>query len=306
MMHESMRQTGRPGTYTVAGAGEGEVHDGIIVRDLCAGYGRGMPDALSALSLTLPAGQLAALVGPNGCGKSTLLKAIMGFVPVRSGSIMLEGISVQRLGRRRMSRLVAYMPQDVICPEYATVGDIVEMAAYGRHGFFGGPDGIDRGRFREALDAMGLRAHAGTAMSILSGGQRQRAWIAMALAQDSSIILLDEPVNHLDMKYQYAVLGLLGTLARDRGKTILLVLHDLNLAAAFADRLVMMKEGGIVTVGVVHRVMTADVIRSVYGVNADVFERNGRWVCLPAVQDSVVLPSCSARPEGRARGRTGL
>ena len=174
MMHESMRQTGRPGTYTVAGAGEGEVHDGIIVRDLCAGYGRGMPDALSALSLTLPAGQLAALVGPNGCGKSTLLKAIMGFVPVRSGSIMLEGISVQRLGRRRMSRLVAYMPQDVICPEYATVGDIVEMAAYGRHGFFGGPDGIDRGRFREALDAMGLRAHAGTAMSILSGGQPPR------------------------------------------------------------------------------------------------------------------------------------
>ena len=122
-------------------------------------------------------------------------------------------------------------------------------------------------------------------MSTLSGGQRQRAWIAMALAQDSRIILLDEPVNHLDMKYQYAVLGLLRALARDRGRTILLVLHDLNLAAAFADRLVMMKEGSIVITGAVHRVMTADVIRSVYGVNADVFERNGRWVCLPAAQE---------------------
>ncbi len=285
MMKGSARQAGPSGTCTAAGDDEGEAQDGIIVQDLCAGYGRGMPEALCALSLTLSSGQLVALVGPNGCGKSTLLKAIMGFVPIRSGSITLNGVSVQGLDRRRMSRLVAYMPQDVICPEYATAGDIVEMSGYGRYGLFGGPGRGDRRRFREALEAVGLLEHAGKAMSTLSGGQRQRAWIAMALAQDSRIILLDEPVNHLDMKYQYAVLGLLRALARDRGRTILLVLHDLNLAAAFADRLVMMKEGSIVITGAVHRVMTADVIRSVYGVNADVFERNGRWVCLPAAQE---------------------
>lgn len=251
----------------------------LEAREIVAGYGR-VP-VLGGLSARFAAGRFTALVGPNGCGKSTLLKAIMGFLPLDGGEIRLEGRPILEIGRRRLARRIAYLPQENHCPDYMTLGELVELAGYARYSLFGGPSERDRRLFRDALEIVGLADRAGARVNALSGGQRQRAWIAMVLAQDTDIVLMDEPVNHLDMRYQYAVLGLVRALSVRHGKTVVAVLHDLNLAAAFADDAVMLHDGRVVAAGPVAQTVTTETVERVFGLPVDIFSRNDRLVCLP-------------------------
>lgn len=250
---------------------------------------------LDRFAMRARAGRLTALVGPNGCGKSTLLKAVMGFLPLAAGTVRLDGAPIRVLSRPALARRVAYLPQENHCPDYLSVGDLVELGAYARHGLFGGPDAADRARFQAALKTVGLAGLAARPVNALSGGQRQRAWIALVLAQDAEVLLLDEPVNHLDMTYQYEVLALVRDLTRWQGRTMVCVLHDLNLASAFADDLVMMAEGRAAVAGPVEAVLTAPHVRAVFGVEAEIFRHHGRSLCLPHLPGEAEADSSAPR-----------
>lgn len=251
----------------------------LLATDLIVSYGK--IRALDGLSAGFRPGAFTALVGPNGCGKSTCLRAAMGLLPLGGGEVTLDGVPVAAIGRRALARRIAYLPQESHCPDYMTLGDLIELAGYARYALFGGPSDRDRELFRDALDTVGLAGMAHRPVNSLSGGQRQRAWIAMVLAQDADIILMDEPVNHLDMKYQYAVLTLVRGLTQTHGKTVVSVLHDLNLAAGFADEMIMLRDGRAVAAGPTAETLTADTVRRVFDFDADIFLRDGRLVCLP-------------------------
>lgn len=251
----------------------------LRAENVVAGYG-GDP-VVRGVSVDFAPGRLNVLIGPNGCGKSTLLKAIMGFLPLGAGQVTLDGRPVEAIGRKALAREIAYLPQDSHCPDYMTLGELVELAGYARTSAISGPSARDRQLFRDALDRVGLADMAHRPITSLSGGQRQRAWIAMVLAQDTRTILMDEPVNHLDLKYQYAVLELVRGLALEQGKTIVMVLHDLNLAATFADEAVMLRAGQVAAKGPVETIMTPANVERVFDLDVDIFERQGRLVCLP-------------------------
>ncbi|MEM9030334.1 MAG: ABC transporter ATP-binding protein [Pseudomonadota bacterium] len=251
----------------------------LEVVEVLAAYGR--VTALRGLSARFAPGRLTAIVGPNGCGKSTLLKTIMGFVPVLKGEIWLNGRAIRSMERRALARQVAYLPQQHYSPDYMTLGELIALAGYARYSYFGGPTERDQGLFRDALAAVGLSDLAHRQVNALSGGQKQRAWIALVLAQDAELVLMDEPVNHLDMKYQYATLELVRDLTAKHGKTVVVVLHDLNLAAAFADDVIMLRDGRAVASGPVTDTINRSNVADVFDVDAEVYSRNGRMVCLP-------------------------
>ncbi|MBO9475693.1 ABC transporter ATP-binding protein [Shimia sp. R10_1] len=233
------------------------------------------------LSIEFRSGGLTALVGPNGCGKSTLLKAMMGLLPQQSGKLFLNNEEIQNLPRRQRARRMAYLPQDAHCPDYMSVSELVELGGYARRGLFSRVSAEQKRCFDEVLETVGLLEMAHDQMSVLSGGQRQRAWIAMILAQAADAILLDEPVNHLDLRYQIAVLELVQKIARDSNRVVVCVLHDLNLAAHYADHVVMLDHGKVAARGSVREALTAHTVRNTYGVEVDVFDRNTRHLCVP-------------------------
>ncbi len=251
----------------------------LETRHISAAYGK--LEVLSDVSVCFQKGRLTAVVGPNGCGKSSLLKAIMGFLPLSRGTIVLEDEAVQKIGRKKLARKIAYLPQDCFCPDYMTLGELIELAGYARYAPIGGPTERDRELYRQVLETVGLGDRAGFPVNKLSGGQRQRAWIAMVLAQDTDVILMDEPVNHLDMKYQFAVLELVKELTEAHGKTVIAVLHDLNLTTTFADDVVLMRSGKCVTSGPVAETVTSGTIEQVFDLKAQIFPRDGRLVCFP-------------------------
>ncbi|WP_333830224.1 ABC transporter ATP-binding protein [Pararhodobacter sp.] len=253
----------------------------LTVTDLCVRLGRA--PVLNGVSAAFAPGRLTALVGPNGCGKSTLLRAIMGLIPVQGGAVTLDGAPLSRLTRRQLARAVAWLPQASHCPDYLTLGELVEMGAHARQGWFRPADAPRRTEFAEALRIVGLEAEAARAVNTLSGGQRQRAFIAMALAQQAPTLLLDEPVNHLDTRYQIAILALLRRLAHEQGRRVVVVLHDLNLATGFADDAVLMAAGRVLAQGPVAGVITPARVAECFGIEAEVFRRGERLVCLPAI-----------------------
>ena len=253
----------------------------LYTKEIAASYGK--TRVLRGVSIGFRPGRLTALVGPNGCGKSTLLKAIMGFVPVDEGCVTLDGHPIQTIGRRALARRIAYLPQESHCPDYLTLGELIELSGYARYSLLGGPTARDRALFQTALTTVGLADLAHRRVNSLSGGQRQRAWVAMVLAQDADIVLMDEPVNHIDIKFQYSVLAIIRDLTVARGKTVIAVLHDLNLTAAFADDVIMLRDGQVVAAGPVADTLTAPVVARVFDLEADIFQREGRLVCLPRV-----------------------
>lgn len=250
-------------------------------KHISCGYGRKSAPVVRDLSARFAPGRLTALIGPNGCGKSTLIKAIMGFLPLQSGEISLQRQALAGLPRRKLAQLLAYLPQENHCPDYLTLGELVELGGFARQGLLRGPSDADRARFAEALAHVGLADRADAPVNRLSGGQRQRAWIAMILAQDAETILLDEPVNHLDVKYQISIMTLIRSLIREQGKTVIAVLHDLNLAARFADDVLVMRGGEMLAAGAVRDVITPQIIEKAYDFKADIFEHSGRLICLP-------------------------
>ena len=219
---------------------------------------------IDGLDLTIPPGRITALVGPNGCGKSTLLRGLSRLLKPRSGAVYLDGKAIVRLNAKEVAKQIGILPQAPTAPEGMTVYELVAQGRYPHQGWFEQWSDTDAQVIVEALTVTNLSDLADRPLDTLSGGQRQRAWIAMALAQDTEILLLDEPTTYLDMAYQLEVLDLLHDL-NEQGRTIVMVLHDLNQACRYADHLIALREGCIVAQGAPVEVMTEEIVAQVFG-----------------------------------------
>ncbi len=238
----------------------------LELEDVSFGYLQGEP-VLRGVSLQVEEGQVWALVGPNGAGKTTLLRLMAGLRRPWWGRVLLAGRDVSRLPRRQVARMVAVVPQEAHIPFPFTVRQVVAM---GRTPYLGllalGETPTDRRAVDEALTLMGLGALASRPFSHLSGGQRRRALIAMALAQEPRLLLLDEPTAHLDVGHQLEVLELLLALNARQGLTVVAALHDLNLALRFARRVALLHQGAILAQGPPEEVLQPPLLAQVYGV----------------------------------------
>ncbi|GGH62307.1 ABC transporter ATP-binding protein [Rothia aerolata] len=253
----------------------------LTIENVRLGYGAKtiVPD----LSLEIPAGQVTAIIGPNGCGKSTLLRGISRLLKPESGTISLDGRDVHSYPAKEFARRVGLLPQSPIAPDGITVADLVSRGRYPYQGLFKKNSREDDEAVAWALEATNTMALAENQVSDLSGGQRQRVWIAMALAQQTDILLLDEPTTYLDLAHQVDLLDLLCELNETRGTTMVMVLHELNLAARAAHHLVAMKDGQIAVAGSAEEVMTGENLLNIFGLKASVADPlgNGSTVVVP-------------------------
>ncbi|GIH22643.1 Fe(3+)-citrate import ATP-binding protein YfmF [Acrocarpospora phusangensis] len=254
-------------------------------RDLTTGYGATV--VLGDVTVDIPESRITALIGANGCGKSTLLRTLGRALDPLGGTVLLDGKDIAAEPRRSVARLLALLPQTPTAPETLTVR---ELCGFGRHphrGLFSRDTPQDHAAVAYALTAAGLDDLAEHPLHRLSGGQRQRAWIAMALAQETPIMLLDEPTTYLDIAHQLDVLNLLADLNRTEGRTVVMVLHDLNQAAQYAHHLIAVADGGVHATGTPADLLTPDLIRTVFGVEAVVIPHpvTGTPLCLPISTD---------------------
>ena len=254
----------------------------LEARDLTVGHVR-RRDVLEGLDLAIEDGSITALVGPNGSGKSTLLHALARVLRPRAGVVCLDGEPLAGLSTRSIARRLGLLPQSASIPAGATV---TELVAHGRHprlGLLGVAGAEDVAAVAAALEITGLTHLAGHRADRLSGGQRQLAWIAVALAQETDLLLLDEPTTFLDVGHQAALMRLIEALRRERGKTVVMVLHDLNQAARHADRLVVLQEGRIVADGAPREVLTASMLSEVFGLDSVIVDDpvSGRPMFVP-------------------------
>jgi len=249
--------------------------------NLTAGYDGA--DVIAGLDLEIPAGQVTAIVGANGCGKSTLLRALARLLRPRAGGVLLDGRSISELRSREVARRLGLLPQSPVAPEGLSVEDLVARGRHPHQGLFRQWSTADEAAVEEALATTGTAGLRDRPLDALSGGQRQRAWIAMALAQQTELLLLDEPTTFLDLAHQLDVLDLLDRLVAERGRTVVMVLHDLNQACRYADRLVAMREGRVCAAGPPGEVVDAAFVQDVFGLEARVVEDPvaGTPMCIP-------------------------
>ena len=235
------------------------------------------------LDLTVEPGRVTAVVGANACGKSTLLRALARLLVPTTGRVVLDGKELHTRPTKEIARTLGLLPQSPIAPEGIAVGDLVARGRSPHQRMLTRWSAADDAAVAEALDLTGTADLVDRAVDELSGGQRQRVWIAMALAQQTDILLLDEPTTYLDICHQVEVLDLLTDLNRERGTTIVMVLHDLNLAARYADRLIAMAGGRLHASGDPDEVLTAEVVQQVFGLRSQVVTDpvSGRPMVLP-------------------------
>lgn len=255
--------------------------EGLVVRGLEAGYGA--RPVLQGLDLAVAPGRITAIVGANACGKSTLLRSMSRLLAPRAGQVLLDGKAVHRLPPRELARQMGLLPQSPLAPDGITVLDLVGRGRHPHHGLLSRWTAADDIAVASALEATGTADLAERAVDELSGGQRQRVWIAMALAQQTDLLLLDEPTTFLDIAHQVEVLDLLTDLNRQRGATIVMVLHDLNLAARYADRLVALVAGRVHAAGPPEEVLTEAMVEAVFGLRCRTLTDpvSGRPMMLP-------------------------
>ena len=234
--------------------------------DLVLGYGG--PDVIRGLSVAIPDARLTMIVGANASGKSTLLRGLARLLRPRGGAVLLDGRSIAQLPTIEVARVIGLLPQASVAPDGITVGDLVGRGRYPHQGWFRRWTPDDESAVADALAATGITDLIERPVATLSGGQRQRAWVAMALAQDTDILLLDEPTTFLDIAHQVELLDLLMDLNRERGKTIVVVLHDLGLACRYADHLIAMRDGSIVAQGAPGDIVDATLVRDVFGIDS--------------------------------------
>nr|WP_249138743.1 ABC transporter ATP-binding protein [Phycicoccus avicenniae] len=256
------------------------------------GYGDRV--VVDGVSLDVPTGRTTAVVGPNGCGKSTLLRGLGRLLRPVGGSVLLDGDEIGTLSTREVARRVGLLPQQPVVPEGVTVLELVERGRHPHHGLFRTWGRADEEAVAAALERTDLVHLAGVPVDSLSGGQRQRVWLALVLAQQTPVLLLDEPTSFLDVAHQLDVLDLVRGLSEDAGSTVVMVLHDLGMAARYADHLVAMRDGAIVAEGPPGEVVTPAVVEEVFGVSASVLTD-------PDTGTPVVVPRRRVRPEGAHR-----
>jgi iron complex transport system ATP-binding protein len=238
----------------------------LSARGLRLGYGEDI--VVDGLDLDVPDGAVTAVVGPNGCGKSTLLRALGRLLRPKAGEVLLDGRRIDRIPTREVARVIAMLPQAPVAPDGLTVADLVMRGRHPHQTWFRQWSPADQRIVAEALEWTDLRDLADRPVEALSGGQRQRAWISMALAQGTDMLLLDEPTTYLDLAHQIDVLDLVAKLHRERGRTIVMVLHDLNLAARYAEHVVAMRDGRIVARGTPAEVFTVELLEEIFGLSA--------------------------------------
>ncbi|MEU5954897.1 ABC transporter ATP-binding protein [Streptomyces sp. NPDC047525] len=227
-------------------------------------------EVVHELELAVPDGKVTVIVGPNACGKSTTLRALGRLLKPRSGAVLLDGDALAKLPTKKIAQQIGLLPQTPVAPEAITVADLVARGRQPHQHWWQQWSDEDERAVTEAMERTDVAALAERSVDELSGGQRQRVWIAMAIAQETDILLLDEPTTYLDISHQVEVLDLVRQLAAEthegeRGRTVVVVLHDLNQAARYADHLVAMKAGRIVAEGAPAEVVTEDLVREVFG-----------------------------------------
>ena len=253
----------------------------LVAQGLTLGYRDRV--VVSDLDLVVPPGRVTAIVGANACGKTTLLRSMSRLLAPRAGHVLLDGKEVHRTPARALARTLGLLPQSPIAPEGIAVADLVGRGRHPHQGLLSRWSKEDDAAVAAALEATDTVELADRPVDELSGGQRQRVWIAMALAQQTDLLLLDEPTTFLDVSHQIEVLDLLTDLNRTRGTTIVMVLHDLNLAARYADHLVALVAGRVHAAGEPAHVLTEDTVRTVFGLESTVIVDpvSGRPLMLP-------------------------
>ncbi|MBW0105198.1 ABC transporter ATP-binding protein [Pseudonocardia sp. KRD291] len=239
----------------------------LSAHDLGLGYAAGHL-VVDRQSVTIPPGRITAVVGPNACGKSTLLRGLAGLMRPAGGQVLLDGSDIARLPAVEVATRIGVLPQQPTAPDGITVADLAGRGRHPHQRWFRQWSCDDEAAVADALAATGMLEHADRPVAELSGGQRQRAWIALVLAQGPQTMLLDEPTTFLDLAHQLDVLELLRTVNAGRGRTVVMVLHDLELAGRYAHHLIAMREGRIVAEGGPSEVVTEEMVSSVFGVDA--------------------------------------
>ncbi|SDP48348.1 ABC transporter ATP-binding protein [Clostridium gasigenes] len=252
----------------------------IVTNNLDISYDEAL--IVKALDMNIPHGKITSIIGPNGCGKSTVLKAVGRILKPKNGLIYLNGEDIHNLSTKAIAQAMAVLPQTPTAPSGLTVEELVAYGRFPHQKRFGRLTVEDNKIVKWAIDITKLTKLEHREVDTLSGGQRQRVWIAMALAQQTDLILLDEPTTYLDLSHQLEVLELLYSLNKNQGCTIVMVLHDLNLAARFSDYMIAIRDGEIIKEGTPEEVMTVPVLKEVFTIDAQIINEpiTKRPVCI--------------------------
>ncbi len=259
-------------------------HD-FCARNISVGYQDNI--IIKDLDIIIPSGKFSVLIGQNGCGKSTLLKSFARLLKPKSGDVVLDGKSIYDIPTQRLSREIGLLPQSPIVPAGITVADLVARGRFPYQKLFGQLSKADYQAIACAMEAMGIADLADKPVDSLSGGQRQRVWIALVLAQDTDILLLDEPTTYLDIAYQVEILDCLAALNKARKTTIVAILHDINLSIRYADHIFAMKRGRLIAEGNPRDIITTGLMKDVYGMESDI-------ITDPETGDPYVIPRSKA------------
>ena len=254
--------------------------EAISVKNLCVSYENN--NIIENMDLSIPKGKITIIIGANGCGKSTLLKTISRINKPQNGDIFINNKNIKNIKEKNIAKEVAFLPQGPICPSGLTVRELVAYGRFPHQKMIGGLNSHDKEVIDWAIKETGLSEFSDREVENLSGGQRQRAWIAMTLAQETEIIMLDEPTTYLDMSYQLEVLEVLQKLNKEKNITVVIVLHELNNACRFADNIVGLKKGKIICEGRPIDVINKETLKKIYGIDANlVNSENGDYpICM--------------------------
>ncbi|MDT8717875.1 ABC transporter ATP-binding protein [Clostridium sp. 19966] len=239
-------------------------------KEIVTGYDKKI--IINGINITIPSNKISVIIGANACGKSTLLKTLARLIKPASGEVIINGKKITSMPSKQLAQVLGLLPQSPVVPEGITVCDLVSRGRYPYQSLLKGMDKEDFQAVEEALEIMGITELANRSVDELSGGQRQRVWIAMALAQQTDILLLDEPTTYLDIAYQVEILDLLTDLNRKRGTTIVMVLHDINLSARYADYIFALRKGKLIDQGVPSEVITPKLISEVFDLDCVVIQ----------------------------------
>lgn len=254
---------------------------GVVASSVTVGYGQ--RTIIRDLSATFPAGKITTIVGPNGCGKSTLLRAMSGLLNLDTGTVSVDGQNISDMKRKDVARILGMLPQSPVAPEGLLVSDLVARGRHPHQAWFRQWSSTGEDAVFEALKQTGSADLASRTLDELSGGQRQRVWISMVLAQNTDILFLDEPTTYLDLATSVDILELVDSLRQELGRTVVMVLHDLNLAVRYSDYLVVMKDGQVIASGTPAEVITAELLQEAFDLRARVIED-------PETGDPLIVP----------------